>query len=281
MMRKRSGIRPTRARWNIPGSSLRLARSPVAPKRTITWSSGTCAWSSSALALSVVTLTPSRLTDAGAGRGGPTYAGREDDGSRARQTAGSGTTRSPSTAIERRFWRRYLGIGPGGGGEPSTGSSCATSGRCRRSLAGDLAEVEDAEPGPRRDRAGAVADGHLDAAVEWARSRGVDPYVPVTPGLPETRRRRGVASARTASRPAYAWMKFVRDPHPPRFAAPRTSRWSRSRPPTPGPFGMIAATGFGMPAWAARLLRLPARPRGLALLRAPASTASPRPAARC
>ena len=36
MMRKRSGISPTWERWNIPGSSLRLARSPVAPKRTIT-----------------------------------------------------------------------------------------------------------------------------------------------------------------------------------------------------------------------------------------------------
>ena len=58
MMRKRSGIRPTRARWNIPGSSLRLARSPVAPKRTITWSSGTWAPAALAVALAVVTLTP-------------------------------------------------------------------------------------------------------------------------------------------------------------------------------------------------------------------------------
>src|SRR4051812_41151862 len=39
-IRNRSGINPTRIKWYIPGSSLRLARSPVAPKRTITWSFG-------------------------------------------------------------------------------------------------------------------------------------------------------------------------------------------------------------------------------------------------
>src|SRR5919108_4663037 len=31
---------PTRASWYRPGSSLRRARSPVAPKITITWSAG-------------------------------------------------------------------------------------------------------------------------------------------------------------------------------------------------------------------------------------------------
>ena len=36
----RSGISPAAARWNSPGSSLRLARSPVAPNRTMTWLSG-------------------------------------------------------------------------------------------------------------------------------------------------------------------------------------------------------------------------------------------------
>ena len=39
-MRYRSGIRPTWARWNRPGRSFRLARSPVAPNITMTWSSG-------------------------------------------------------------------------------------------------------------------------------------------------------------------------------------------------------------------------------------------------
>ena len=36
MIRKRLGRRPATARWNNPGRSFRLARSPVAPNRTIT-----------------------------------------------------------------------------------------------------------------------------------------------------------------------------------------------------------------------------------------------------
>ena len=64
MMRKPSGIRPTCERWNIPGSSLRLARSPVAPKRTITWSVFTGWAARSCLALSVVTLMLRRLQGA-------------------------------------------------------------------------------------------------------------------------------------------------------------------------------------------------------------------------
>ncbi len=40
MIRYRFGSRPADARWYKPGSSLRFARSPVAPKRTMTWLSG-------------------------------------------------------------------------------------------------------------------------------------------------------------------------------------------------------------------------------------------------
>ena len=56
MIRKRFGISPTLARWKIPGSSLRLARSPVAPKRTMIWSSGIRVSARSVLALAVATL---------------------------------------------------------------------------------------------------------------------------------------------------------------------------------------------------------------------------------
>src|SRR6201999_3050584 len=61
VMRNASGIRPTWERWNIPGRSLRLARSPVAPKRTITWLVLTRSEARSSTALSVVTLTVRRL----------------------------------------------------------------------------------------------------------------------------------------------------------------------------------------------------------------------------
>ncbi len=95
---------------------------------------------------------------------------------------------------------------------------------------------------------GAVDEGHLAAAAEWAGSRGVRGYVPVTPDLPETDlaerwlRANGFAEG-------YAWMKFVRDPHPPRFKAPGVEVVELTDPERE-PFGMIAATGFGLPAWA-------------------------------
>src|SRR5215469_10568899 len=40
MIRIPSGSRPATNRWYRPGSSLRLARSPVAPNRTMTWLCG-------------------------------------------------------------------------------------------------------------------------------------------------------------------------------------------------------------------------------------------------
>src|ERR1700744_1509372 len=40
MIRYSRGSRPAACRWNSPGSSLRLARSPVAPNSTMTWFSG-------------------------------------------------------------------------------------------------------------------------------------------------------------------------------------------------------------------------------------------------
>ena len=97
---------------------------------------------------------------------------------------------------------------------------------------------------------GAVAGGQLAAAVGWVRSRGVSPYVSVPPGREDT----AAAEAWLAGNgfvSAHSWMKFIRDPHPPRFAAPGGVEVVELGDPAQEPFGMIAATGFGMPAWAA------------------------------
>ncbi|HWB68923.1 MAG TPA: hypothetical protein VG518_03005, partial [Solirubrobacterales bacterium] len=67
--------------------------------------------------------------------------------------------------------------------------------------------------------AGAVEEGHLEAAVGWAESQGVDFYVPLTPSLAGSSAAEQWL-ARSGYEPGYAWMKFVRDPHPPRFAEP-------------------------------------------------------------
>lgn len=107
---------------------------------------------------------------------------------------------------------------------------------------------------------GAIEEGHLAAASEWVRSRGVSSYVPVTPGLPQTdaAERWLTANGFTAG---YAWMKFVRDAHPPRFATPAGVEIVALADADQEPFGMIAATGFGLPAWgSAFFARLPEHP---------------------
>lgn len=96
---------------------------------------------------------------------------------------------------------------------------------------------------------GAVEDGHLAAATEWMQSRGVESYVPVTPGLPGSAAAEDWLTANSFSK-GYGWMKFVRGPHPPRFSAPAVEVVELTDP-AQEPFGMIAATGFGLPAWAA------------------------------
>lgn len=98
----------------------------------------------------------------------------------------------------------------------------------------------------------------LEAAVAWAEERST-PYVSVTPGLP------GSAAAEEWLRgrgfePTYAWTKFVRDPHPPRFPAPGGIEVVEVTAPDQEPFGTIAALGFGMPAWGSELFAyLPGR----------------------
>jgi hypothetical protein len=106
---------------------------------------------------------------------------------------------------------------------------------------------------------GAIDGGQLGAAVEWVRARGVSPYVSVPPD------RDGTAAAEAwlgdnGFVPASGWMKFLRDAHPPRFAAPKDVEVVELSVPSQESFGMIATTGFGMPAWAAALFAgLPGR----------------------
>lgn len=104
---------------------------------------------------------------------------------------------------------------------------------------------------------GALADGHLAAAVEWASARGVAGYVPVSPDQPETAAAERWLEANGFAK-AYAWMKFARDAHPPRFKVTGDVEVVEVTAADQEPFGMIAATGFGLPAWAAAFFaRLP------------------------
>ena len=98
----------------------------------------------------------------------------------------------------------------------------------------------------------------LEAAIAWAEERST-PYVSVTPGLPGTEAAESWLRER-GFEPTYAWMKFVRDPHPPRFPASDGVEVVEVTSPDQEPFGTIAALGFGMPAWGAELFaHLPGR----------------------
>lgn len=151
--------------------------------------------------------------------------------------------------IERLFWRDIWDSVPAPVGTEH-GIERRDFGPVQVSLVTDLARVGmlnlifgAADPG-------AIASGQLAAAVEWVRSRGVSPYVPVTPGLDGTEAAEAWLAANGFGA-GYSWMKFVRDPHPPRFAAPEGVEVVELSDVGQEPFGMIAATGFGMPAWAA------------------------------
>jgi GNAT superfamily N-acetyltransferase len=106
---------------------------------------------------------------------------------------------------------------------------------------------------------GAVDGGHLAAVADWVASRGVGCYVPVTPGMPQTDAAEQWLAAHGFS-PAYAWMKFIRDAHPPRFAVPGGVEVVEVTDPGQAPFGTIVGTGFGLPAWASSFFaNLPGR----------------------
>jgi hypothetical protein len=161
-------------------------------------------------------------------------------------------------AIERRFWREVWDSVPAALAEEH-GIESAKFGPVEAMVVRDLPALGMINLVLGATEPGAVPDRHLGAALEWARERGVTPYVPVTPGLPETEPAERWLAA-NGHRPAYAWMKFVRDVHQPRFRVAEDVEVFELTPSDGEPFGMIAATGFGLPAWAAAFFaRLPER----------------------
>jgi GNAT superfamily N-acetyltransferase len=157
---------------------------------------------------------------------------------------------------ERRFWRDVWDSVPQEVAA-ERGVELRKFGPIQASIATDLPEV-----GMLNMLLGAAEEGgteNLPAAAAWAEERGVFPYVPVTPGLPGS----GAAEAwlpENGFEPAYAWMKFVRGPHPPRFPAPQGVEVVEVAASDQEPFGTIAAIGFGLPAWGSEFFaHLPGR----------------------
>jgi hypothetical protein len=161
-------------------------------------------------------------------------------------------------AIEARFWRGIWESVP----TPVAaehGVGLADFGPVQATVVADLGEVPMLNLVLGAAEPGAVTDGHLAAATAWASERGAVPCVPLTPGLSAT----GAAEEwlrRNGFGPKRGWMKFVRDAHPPRFKPPADVEVFELSAESEDPFGMLAATGFGMPAWAAAFFaHLPGR----------------------
>ena len=150
--------------------------------------------------------------------------------------------------VERRFWREvWEAVPPQIAAEH--GVELRDFGPLQGTIVGALPSVGMMNLLLGATASGAANGGQLAAASEWARGHGVHCYVPVAPGMPETAAAEGWLRANGFSR-GYAWMKFVRDPHPPRFRAPEDIEVAELDAGSGEPFGMIAATGFGLPAWA-------------------------------
>jgi hypothetical protein len=177
----------------------------------------------------------------------------------ARTQSGVGYDPLALDAIERRFWREVWEATP----PPAAaehGIELASFGPVQATVLRALAEVQMINLLLGATAPGAVAGGHLAAAIEWARGRGVEPSIPVTPGLPATAEVE--AFLRSAGfAPGYGWMKFVRDTHPPRSSPPADVEVVELAGADEEPFAAIVAAGFGLPAWGAELFAgLPGRP---------------------
>ncbi len=156
---------------------------------------------------------------------------------------------------ERRFWRDVWESVPGEVAAEH-GIELREFGAIQASIVRDLREVPMLNLVLGAPESG---DDDLGHAMAWVAEHGVSPYVPVTPGLDRS------ATAEVWLRghgfePTYSWMKFVRNPHPPRFPTPDGVEVVELTAADEGPFGAIAAIGFELPAWAAEFfVRLPER----------------------
>jgi GNAT superfamily N-acetyltransferase len=148
--------------------------------------------------------------------------------------------------VERRFWRDIWSSVPAEVAAEH-GIELRELGLLQASITRDLPQV----PTLNLVLGAAEAGGdELGRAVAWAEEQGVTPCVPLTPGLPGSEAAEAWLQGQ-GFQPGYAWMKFVRDPHPPRFPAPDGVEVVEVATPEEEPFGAIAAVGFGMPSWAA------------------------------
>jgi hypothetical protein len=175
-----------------------------------------------------------------------------------RMTSG-GTEYDPADLdrVERLFWREcWEGLDAGVAAEH--GVALRDFGPVQAQVVAELPQAGMLNQALGATLPGVIESGELAAAVEWMSARGAPPHVPVTPDTPAAAEAEAWLVA-NGFEPGYAWMKFVRDPHPPRFREPNGIEVVEVDAPGQAPFGMIVATAFGAPPWAAGFFDLPGR----------------------
>jgi GNAT superfamily N-acetyltransferase len=162
-------------------------------------------------------------------------------------------------AVERRFWRGiWDAVSTGTAAEREI--AVRSFGPVQATIVAGLPEARMLNLVLGATEPKAVEGGHLEGALDWVESRNVAFYIPITESTPESGAAEGFLRARGYER-GYAWMKFVRDAHPPRFSEPAGVEVTEVPAGEEESFGMIAATGFGLPAWASAFFAdLPGRP---------------------
>ncbi len=167
----------------------------------------------------------------------------------------NGGTDFDPAALERaeaRFWREIWDAAP---------PAVAVAKGVRRAEFGPVqATVTAAASEPRflnlilgAASADAAAEGFLDETIGWVRERGARGFALLDPNLPGAAAAEGTLAGAGFERD-HAWMRFVRDAHPPRFeVSAEVEVVEVESSDEESPFGSIAALGFGLPAWAASL----------------------------
>jgi GNAT superfamily N-acetyltransferase len=151
--------------------------------------------------------------------------------------------------VERGFWRSIWETVPAGlAGEH--GVEARDFGPVQATVVKDLPAAQMLNLVLGAEELSADTDGQLSQALDWMESRQVAFYVPLSETA-GSERARVLLESRGYER-GYAWMKFIRDAHPPRFSPPSGVEVVTVTDETE-PFGMIAATGFGLPPWASSI----------------------------
>lgn len=158
--------------------------------------------------------------------------------------------------VERRFWGDIWESVPAPVAA-ERGIELRRFGAIQASIVRDLAEVPMLNLVLGAPEAGAE---ELAQALAWTGEHGISSYVPVTPGLPGSAAATSWLGAQGFAASS-AWMKFVRDTHPPRFRVSEEIEVVELAGADEEPFGAIAAAGFELPVWGAEFFaRLPGRP---------------------